>query len=172
MIDFSSCFSLFTLVHLPWSALVFVGVSSVLWSSFSSISPLLDSLCCAVGWSIFSFVLKSPPSIISCFFCFCRIWVSRFFVCFCYFLYFFRLLGVRRRLLWLYFGLVSSVIHLVSRSGVSSAVLSSFACWEITFLIRIPTAPPFLFLFLAIHLYPLILIFFRVLFLLLGLHQP
>ena len=78
MIDFSSSFFLFTLVHLPWSALVFMGVSSVLWSSFSSISPFLDSLCCVVGWSIFNFALKSPPSIISCFFCFCRIWVSRF----------------------------------------------------------------------------------------------
>ena len=58
----------------------------------------------------------------------------------------------------MFFGLVSSVIHLVSRSGGWSAELSSFACWEIVFLIRIPTPPPFLFLFLAIHLYPLMLI--------------
>ena len=58
----------------------------------------------------------------------------------------------------MFFGLVSRVIHFVSRSGCSSAVVSSFACWAIVFFIRIPTPPPFLFLFFPIHLYPLMLI--------------
>ena len=50
------------------------------------------------------------------------------------------------------------MIHFVSRSGCSSAVVFSFVCWTIVFFIRIPTPPPFLFLFVPIRLYPLMLI--------------
>ena len=50
------------------------------------------------------------------------------------------------------------MIHFVSRSGCSSAVVFSFVCWAIVFFIRIPTPPPFLFLFFPIRSYPLMLI--------------
>ena len=53
----------------------------------------------------------------------------------------------------IFFGLVSSVIYLVSRSEYSSGMLPSCACWVIAFLIRIPTPPPF---FVSVSCYPFV----------------
>ena len=159
MIDFSSCFFLLTLVHIPWSALMFIGVSSFYFAVvFFMISPFLDwfvlpsfGLYPALRWS-----LHRGLYLVS------SVFAGYVFQVCCRFLSFCRsffLLEVHKRLLLLcFFGLVSRVIHFVSKSGCSSAVVSSFVCWAIVFFIRIPTPPPFLFQFFPVHLYPLMLI--------------
>ena len=57
-------------------------------------------------------------------------------------------------------GLHSNCIHCVSTPSMSSFMLSSMACFDISCDTRMPTPPPVLFfLFFPIHLYPLMFIF-------------
>ena len=104
-------------------------------------------------------MLKSPSSILSCFFCFCRSGFPSFCRFLLFLLFVFRFLGVHRRLLWLYclvWFLVLSTWFL-GRSIRLACCLHVLAGW-LRFLLGFLPHLHFLFLFLAIHLYPLVLI--------------
>ena len=130
--------------------LIFFFPNLLIWSSFPNFPILSVNLSWALRLRPFlEIVLVYSVSVGSGLLSF------EDFYCFLYFCVF---LGSIEDSYGYIFGLVSSAIHLVSRSWYSSAMLPSFACWTIAFLIRIPSPSPFLFLFLAVNLHPLMLI--------------
>ena len=137
---FSFSFFLFALVHIPMSGLV----DTVFSMSCCSIFPFLLCVCFASLVLISSLALKSPPRITSLFSLGKLIWLSRLWYISLASSSFIFSCGPQNRLMAIFLGLHSSLIHFVSVVS-SSVVLSSVVWLAILLDIRIPTPPPVLF---------------------------